>query len=58
MRADDDGLLDRLPRGKALGMEEIAQRTGLDAGDLLARLVMLEASGRLQRLAGGAYVRP
>jgi predicted Rossmann fold nucleotide-binding protein DprA/Smf involved in DNA uptake len=38
-------------------MDEIAQRAGLDAATLAARLSLLEVAGRVRALAGGWFQR-
>jgi DNA processing protein len=38
--------------------DTLAAHLGLAAGDMVARLVVLELSGRLQRLPDGRVVRP
>jgi DNA processing protein len=53
---------DRDPVLAALGfnpatVEQLAARTGLDAGKLAARMSMLEIDGRVVPLPGGAFQR-
>jgi DNA processing protein len=38
-----------------IDIDELAARTGIDAGTLLGRLTLLELQGRVQRLPGGAF---
>jgi DNA processing protein len=51
-----DGVLDAMGFGPAT-MDEIAQRAGLDAATLAARLSLLEVAGRVRALAGGWFQR-
>jgi DNA processing protein len=55
-QADDEPLLAALGFDP-IGLDEIAARTGLDAGELAARLLDLELEGRLARLPGGRFQR-
>jgi DNA processing protein len=43
--------------GEACSVDDLAARTGRAGGDLLAELGVLEVAGRVERLAGGTYVR-
>lgn len=43
--------------GRPCSIDDLAARTGRAAGDLLAELGVLEVAGRVERLAGGTYVR-
>ena len=52
----DDPVLDAMGFGPAT-MDEIAQRAGLDAATLAARLSLLEVAGRVRALAGGWFQR-
>jgi len=51
-----DAVLDAMGFGPAT-MDEIAQRAGLDAATLAARLSLLEVAGRVRALAGGWFQR-
>ncbi len=53
----DDPLLAVLRRGVPASVEEIAGRSALPVPELLARLSVLELSGRLRRLPGAFFVR-
>ena len=53
----DDPVLAQLEEGDGLGLDELAARTGLAPGALLARLGRLEMTGAARRLAGGRFVR-
>lgn len=59
--ADKPGVISQLERKMALGqpcsIDDLAARTGRAAADLLAELGVLELAGRVERLAGGTYVR-
>jgi predicted Rossmann fold nucleotide-binding protein DprA/Smf involved in DNA uptake len=55
--AEADAVLAALPPGEAVALEELAARTELRAGELLARLVALEAEGLVRRLSGGVFAR-
>ena len=54
---DDDPLLGALPRGESVPLDTLAAATSIPAGDLLARLIQLEAQGRVQALPGGSWMR-
>jgi hypothetical protein len=43
--------------GETYSLDELRALTGRDASDLLAALGGLEVDGRIERLAGGGYVR-
>lgn len=45
-------------RGSAYTIDDLAQRTGRPASELLADLADLEMQGRVARIAGGCFVRP
>lgn len=49
--------LDDLPGATDFTVDEVAARTGEPAGVVLARLLELELSGRIQRVGGGRFVR-
>jgi DNA processing protein len=51
-----DDVIDAMGFGPAT-MDEIAQRAGLDAATLAARLSLLEVAGRVRALAGGWFQR-
>lgn len=55
--APEDELLAALPRGVALGIDEIAERSGQALPDLLARLSALELASAIVRLPGALFVR-
>ena len=52
-----DPLLEVLSPSEPSALEQLAARTGLPPGQLLARLVRLEAQGSIRALAGGRWVR-
>jgi DNA processing protein len=49
--------LDHLPEVTAFTVDDVAERTGEPAGVVLARLLELELTGRIQRIEGGRFVR-
>lgn len=52
-----DQVVAAMPEGRACSVDEMIESTGLGVGALLARLVALEATGRVQSLAGGLWMR-
>jgi DNA processing protein len=52
-----DPVLAALAAGEPSSLDEIAERSGLDAARLLPRLFTLELGGRVQRVGGGRFVR-
>jgi DNA processing protein len=54
---EKDGLLASFEGGEPLGVDGLAERTGLDTGTLLARLLDLELAGRVERVGGGRFRR-
>lgn len=53
----EDPVLAVLPRGEAIGLDDLAGTAGLEAGELLARLTGLEARGLVMGLPGGLWLR-
>jgi DNA processing protein len=54
--APADPLLASLPEGRTAALDELVERTGLGCGELLARLVRLEAAGCVRALPGGSWL--
>jgi len=52
-----DVVLAALPEGADADLDELQDRTGLEAGQVLARLGALEAAGRVERRPGGRWMR-
>lgn len=52
-----DPLLRLLPRGAALGLDALRERSGLETPALLARLTELELRREIRRLPGALFVR-
>jgi DNA processing protein len=52
-----DPILASLPPGEACDLDEIAERSGLQASRLLPRLFELELHGWIRRSGGGRFVR-
>jgi DNA processing protein len=52
-----DPLLRLLPRGAALGLDALRERSGLETPALLARLTELELRNEVRRLPGAMYAR-
>jgi DNA processing protein len=50
-------ILDALADGPPLPLDGLAERCALPAGDLLSRLIRLEAAGHVRSLAGGLWQR-
>lgn len=46
-----------MPRGEALGLDDIVGRISMPVNELLAELGELELAGRVARMPGGAFVR-
>jgi DNA processing protein len=46
-----------MAKGELYSVDNLAERTGRSASDLLAELCLLELSGRVTRAAGGQFVR-
>jgi DNA processing protein len=55
--APSDPILASLPPGEACDLDEIAERSGLQASRLLPRLFELELDGWIRRAGGGRFVR-
>ena len=55
--APTDPILASLPPGEACDLDEIAERSGLQASRLLPRLFELELHGWIRRTGGGRFVR-
>ena len=55
--APADPVLSCISAGEALGLDELAARSGLDPARLLPRLLELELAGRIGRAGGGRFVR-
>jgi DNA processing protein len=53
-RAEDP---DQLPEAVDFTVDEVARHTGEPAESVLARLLELELTGRIQRVGGGRFVR-
>ena len=51
------GILTGVPAGEPFDLDELAARTGLESGRLLAGLAELELSGLVRRVGGGRFVR-
>ncbi|MDE3155511.1 MAG: DNA-processing protein DprA [Acidobacteriota bacterium] len=51
------GILAGFPAGEPFDLDDLAARTGLAGGPLLARLAELELAGRVRRVGGGRFVR-
>ena len=54
---EEDSLLSAFPEGAAVSVDDLAESTGLAIPGLLGRLAGLEASGHVQRLPGGWFMR-
>ncbi len=52
-----DALLDAIPPGQAVSLEDLAERSGIAVPALLARLSELELLGRISRMPGALFVR-
>ncbi len=46
-----------MAKGEPYSVDNLAERTGRTASDLLTELCLLELSGRVMRTAGGQFVR-
>jgi len=53
----DDAVLQAVPSGQAVSIEELAETSGVPTPGLLARLSELELRGRITRLPGPLFVR-
>ncbi len=53
----DDPLLSRLERGAAYDVDQLVALSGVDSAKLLAKLSELEIGGRVERVAGGRFMR-
>jgi DNA processing protein len=51
------GLLSQLPEAQEFTVEDVAASTGWMPAEVLARLLELEVSGRIQRIGGARFVR-
>jgi len=51
-----DPLLEVLTEGRTAALDELVERTGLGCGELLGRLVRLEAAGCVRALPGGSWL--
>ena len=47
----------KMAMGESYSIDELAERTGRIAGDLVAELATLELAGRVQRVCGGHFAR-
>ena len=47
----------KMAMGESYSIDELAERTGRIAGDLVAELATLELAGRVQRVGGGHFAR-
>jgi DNA processing protein len=56
-RTQISGILACFSPGEPCAVEELASRTGLESGLLLARLVELEIGGAVRRIGAGRFVR-
>ena len=53
-----DNVLEQvMPPGQACSLDELVQRTGLPAAEILGELTALEMAGQVERSAGGCFVR-
>ena len=55
--ASQDPVLRRMTDGESYDLDELSQMSGLDRVRLLPRLLELELSGAVRRIAGGRFVR-
>ena len=55
--ASQDPVLRRMTDGESYDLDELSQMSGLDRVRLLPRLLELELSGAVRRVAGGRFVR-
>lgn len=55
--APDSGLLAQLAEAEEFTVDDLTTRTGWPASEILAHLLDLEVSGRIQRIGGGRFVR-
>jgi len=46
-----------LPQSTDFSIDDVAERTGEAPGIVLARLLELELTGKIQRIGGGRYIR-
>ena len=53
----DNALAQVMPPGQACSLDELVQRTGLPAAEILGELTALEMAGQVERSAGGCFVR-
>lgn len=51
------GLLAQLPEAEEFTVDDLSAKTGRPPADILARLLDLEVSGRIQRIGGARFVR-
>ncbi len=51
------GLLAQLPEAEEFSVDDVAERTGWPSSEILAHLLDLEVSGRIQRIGGARFVR-
>lgn len=56
-REAPDAILRHMDAGEVYGVDDLAARSGLDSGALLARLTDLELAGRVVRAGAGRFVR-
>lgn len=56
-REAQDAVLRHMDPGEVYGVDDLAARSGLDSGALLARLTDLELEGRVARAGAGRFVR-
>lgn len=54
---DEPGTLAQLIDAEEFTVDDLAKRTGWTPGEVLARLLPLEVSGRIQRIGGARFVR-
>ena len=52
-----DPVLRHMDPGEVYGVDDLAERTGLDSAALLPRLTELEIAGRVMRAGAGRFVR-
>ena len=56
-RSSGDALLRAMDAGEAYDLDQLGDRSGLDGGRLLTRLLDLELRGLVRRLGGGRFMR-
>jgi DNA processing protein len=54
---EEESILRHLSRADTLTLDELAEKTGMEAGPLLAALLQLEVEDRVRQLPGGRFIR-